>query len=87
MLVDKFAHMKIWKPVYEPQIFYSQLQHIYVIKFSDACSDACVEPEKPVFLVMIQNCKLEADYTMLSKLDIHLYTHMGTLDMVDITSV
>jgi len=87
MLVDKFAHMKRRKPIYEPQTFYGQLQHIYVVKFSDTCSDVHVEPEKPVFLVAIQNCKLETDDTELAKLDIHLYTHTGTLDVVDITSV
>lgn len=87
MLVDKFAHMKRRKPIYEPQTFYGQLQHIYVVKFSDTCSDVRVEPEKPVFLVAIRNCKLETDDTELAKLDIHLYTHMGTLDVVDITSV
>ena len=85
--MDKFAHMKRQKPVYEPQTFYGQLQHIYVVKFSDLCSDAHVEPEKPVFLVVIWNCKLETDNTELTKLDIHLYTHTGTLDVVDITSV
>ena len=87
MLVDKFAHMKRQKPVYKPQTFYGQLQHIYVVKFSDSCSDARVEPEKPVFLVTIRNCKLETDDTELAKLDIHLYTRTGTLDVVDITSV
>jgi hypothetical protein len=87
MLVDKFAHVKRRKPVYEPQTFYGQLQHIYVVNFSDVCSDARVEPEKPVFLVAIRNCKLETDNTELAKLDIHLYTHTGTLDVVDITSV
>jgi hypothetical protein len=87
MLVNKFAHMKRQKPVYKPQTFYGQLQHIYVIKFLDTCSDACVEPEKPVFLVVIRNCKLETDDSELVKLDIHLYIHTGTLDVVDITSV
>jgi hypothetical protein len=88
MLVDKFAHMKRRKPIYEPQTFYGQLQHIYVVKFSDTCSDACVEPEKPVFLVAIRNCKLDrTDDAELAKLDIHLYNHTGTLDVVDITSV
>jgi hypothetical protein len=87
MLVDKFAHMKRRKPVYEPQTFYGQLQHIYVVKFSDTCSEARVEPEKPIFLVAIRNCKLETDDTELAKLDIHFYTHTGTLDVVDITSV
>ncbi len=87
MLVDKFAHMKRRKPIYKPQTFYGQLQHIYVVKFSDTCSDARVEPKKPVFLVAIRNCKLETDDTELAKLDIHLYTHTGTLDVVDITSV
>ncbi|KIM37514.1 hypothetical protein M413DRAFT_30969 [Hebeloma cylindrosporum] len=75
------------EPVYKPQTFYGQLQHIYVVKFSDSCSDARVEPEKPVFLVVIRNCKLKADDTELAKLDIHLYAHTGTLDVVDITSL
>ena len=52
--MNKFAQMKRRKPIYEPQTFYGQFhwQHIhYVVKISDTCSDARVEPEKPVFLV------------------------------------
>lgn len=85
--MDKYAHLKRQKPVLKPQTFYGQLQHIYVVRFSESCPDMRVEPEIPIFLVAIRNCKLTKDDTELAKLDIHLYTHTGTLDIIDITSI
>lgn len=87
MLVDKHANMKRRKPVFIRETFYGQLQHIYIIKWPASCSDTRVEPEKPIFLVAIRSCKLLKDDPELSKLDIHLYSEMGKLDIVDITSV
>ena len=87
MLIDKYANKKRHKPVFEAETFYGQLQHIYVVRFSELCQDECVEPKKPIFLAAIHNCKLTTDDPQLVKLDIHLYTQMGTLDIIDITSV
>ena len=87
MLVDKFANQKRRKPVFEAKTFYGQLQHIFVVRFSEMCQNEHVEPEKPIFLVAVRNCKLTTDDPQLARLDIHLYTQTGTLDIIDITSI
>ena len=87
MLIDKYANKKRHKPIFEAETFYSQLQHIYVVRFSELCQDKHVKPEKPIFLAAICNCQLTTDDPQLVKLDIHLYTQMGTLDIINITSV
>ena len=87
MLIDKYTNKKRHKPVFKAETFYSQLQHIFVVRFSELCQDNRVEPEKPIFLAAIRNCKLTTDDPQLVKLDIHLYTQMGTLDIIDITSI
>ena len=87
MLVNKYANKKRHKPIFKAETFYGQLQHIYIVKFSELCQDKCVEPEIPIFLAAIHNCKLTTDDPQLVKLNIHLYTQMGTLDIIDITSV
>ncbi len=86
VLVDKFAHMRWRKPKFEPQTSYSQLEHLYLIKFT--CSDTRVNLQAPIILAAIRNCKIrEPGPTDLESLDIHLYSTMGSLDVVDITSI
>ncbi|KAI9430414.1 hypothetical protein H4582DRAFT_2063825 [Lactarius indigo] len=86
MLVDKFAHAHRRKPVFEPQTFYGSLEHLYLIQFT--CSDTQVDPQKPVILAAIRNCKTkDPGPTDLEGLDIHLYNTTGSLDLVDVTSI
>ena len=86
MLADRFTHMHCCKPQLEPKTFYGQLEHLYLITF--ACSNTHVEPQKPVILAAIQNCKIKdpgpAD---LKDLDTHLYNTTGGLDIADVTSI
>jgi hypothetical protein len=86
MLVDRFAHMRRRKPQLEPKTFYGQLEHLHLITFN--CSDSCVDPQKPIILAAIRNCKVKdpgpAD---LEGLDIHIYNTTGSLDIVDVTSI
>ncbi len=86
VLVDKFAHMRRHKPKFEPQTSYGQLEHLYLIKFT--CSDTQVNLQMPIILATIWNCKIrEPGPTDLESLDIHLYSTMGSLDIVDVTSI
>lgn len=85
MYIDIFANQRRRTPKYELETFYGQLEHIFLIQLT--CNDARVAPKKPIILAAIRNCKLERDDPDLAKLDIHLYTHMSSLDFVDITSV
>ncbi|KAF8262478.1 hypothetical protein EI94DRAFT_1773176 [Lactarius quietus] len=69
-----------------PQTFYGQLEHLYLVNFT--CSDARVEPHKPIILAAIQNCKIkDPGPTDLEGLDVHLYNTTGSLDVVDVTSI
>lgn len=86
MLVDRFAHMRRRKPKFEPQTFYGRLEHLYLITFT--CSDTRVDPQKPIILAAIRNCKIkDPGPTDLEGLDIHLYDTTGSLDLVDVTSI
>ena len=86
MLVDRFAHMRRRKPELEPQTFYGQLEHLYLITF--ACSDTQVDPQNPIILAAIRGCKIkDPGPTDLEGLDIHIYNTTGGLDLVDVTSI
>ena len=86
MLVDRYAHMRRRKLVLEPQTFYGQLEHLYLINF--VCSDTWVDPQQPIILAAIQNCKIkDLQPTELEHLDIHIYNMTGGLDLVNVTSI
>ena len=86
MLVDRYAHTRRRKPVLEPQTFYGQLEHLYLINF--VCSDTRVDPQQPIILAAIRNCKIkDLQPTKLERLNIHIYNMTGGLDLVDITSI
>lgn len=89
MYVDKHAGASRRKPFYELQTFYGQLEAIYSMRFSD---DAAIKLLKLdydlVVLAAVCVCKLlNSQPTDLECLDIHLYTDMGSLDVVDITTI
>jgi hypothetical protein len=86
MLVDRFAHMRHHRPKLKPQTFYGQLEHLYLINF--VCSDTRVDPQQPIILAAIRNCKIkDPGPTELEGLNIHLYSTTGSLDLVDVTSI
>jgi hypothetical protein len=90
MLVEKFTHVCCCKPVFELKTFYGQLEHIYIIQLTPSSSNTQVNSDlqTPIFLTTIQNCKIrEQGPTDLEGLDIHLYSTMGGLDVVHITSI
>jgi len=67
---------------------YGRLEHIFLIKLRPEClSDAHFSSNEPIILAAIRSCKLETTPVELEKLDIHLYTHEGSLDFIDITSI
>ncbi|KAF8268206.1 hypothetical protein EI94DRAFT_1916289 [Lactarius quietus] len=72
MLVDRFAHIHCRKPVLEPQTFYGQLKHLYLVTFT--CSDSQVEPHKPIILAVIRNCKIKDPGQQILKASISIST-------------
>lgn len=91
MLVDKFARQKRRLPEYELETFYGRLEHIFLIKLPPQSSwplnNIYSSSNEEVVLAAIRNCKLDTTPAELRKLDIHLYTHDGSLDFIDITSI
>jgi hypothetical protein len=93
--VDKLAHKKKAKPQLELRTFYGQLQHIFTVQFPNDNSTLKL-------LGMKQKSDLQSIYVLagirtcntairnppeLETLDIHLYSDMTTLDVVDITTI
>lgn len=87
MLVDIHARRKRQAPKFVLQTFYGQLQHIFVVKFRDACRDLGLTEPTTIILAAIRNCVLEPDEPALQGLDIHFYSKTGSLDIVDILNV
>ena len=87
MYVDKFARQCNCNPEYTLQIFYGQLQHLFVIQFESACPR--LELNVPtVILTAIRTCVIEDSNTLLVQaLDIHDYMKEGALHVVEVTSV
>jgi len=70
------------------QTFYGHLEHIFLIKLHPEClNNAHFSSNEPIILAAIRSCKLDSTPAELGKLDIHLYSHEGSLDFIDITSI
>ena len=72
---------------------FSKLKHftanssIFMLSDSQNCVKTNVSNLRNLFLAAICNCKLTTDDPQLVKLNIHLYTQMGTPDIINITSI
>ncbi|KAG6805546.1 hypothetical protein H0H92_014986 [Tricholoma furcatifolium] len=89
MFVDKNARRHRVNPDFELKTFYGQLQHIFVVRFhSEEAKEAFkLEPDQDsLILAVIRSCVLDND-EQLRELDIHFYSRMGQLDVIDITSI
>jgi hypothetical protein len=70
------------------ETFYGRLEHIFLIKLPAEClNNTHFSSNEPIILAAIRSCKLDSTPAELGKLDIHLYSHEGSLDFVDITSI
>ncbi|KAG5634145.1 hypothetical protein H0H81_003173 [Sphagnurus paluster] len=90
MFIEKNAAFRQRAPKFELQTFYGQLQHLFVVKIPDSAAREALRlpPEQDTFIFAgIRTCVIDANDTKLNSLDIHFYSRMGSLDVVDITSV
>ncbi|GLB44025.1 hypothetical protein LshimejAT787_1502090 [Lyophyllum shimeji] len=91
MYVDRNAAYRRMKPVFELLTFYGQLQHIFVVRLD--APEARQAPQLPrgqdtVIFAAIRTCVLDDDMQLRDlDLDIHFYSKMGALHVVDITSI
>lgn len=87
MYVDKFARHQRHTPEFELRTFYGQIQHIYTVHFENPTALATLQLlHDTVSLAAVQPCILDGP-SDLHGLDIHFYSRMGALDIVDITTL
>ncbi len=87
MLVDKNAARRNVAAEFQSQTFYGQLEHIYVVRFSEPCPELGLhEPETTFIMASIWSCKC-SDSDKIDSLDVHFYTVLGQRHVTDITSV
>lgn len=87
MLVDKHTRARRRDPVFELKTFYGQLEHIVLVKFLDACPPLKINAPTTIILAAIRTCNLDNDNEADKWLDIHYYSSLGALHVIDITSV
>jgi hypothetical protein len=87
MLVDKYARQARRRPEYELQVFYGQLQHIYVIQFREFCGQLGVNHPSAIILASIRTCILDNPLPQLECLGIKYYSKEGAVHVVDMTCV
>jgi hypothetical protein len=89
MYVDKNACKKCAKPDFELKTFYGQLEHIFLIRFPCACEPLGLNASTTIIFAAIRTCKLNNNTNDESThiLNVHYYTNLGTLDVIDITSI
>ena len=76
------------KPDYIEKTSYGELEHIYSVKISDATALSTLSLKQDVVVfAAIRTCVLDPIPSDLEPLDIHFYSKMGSLDIVDITTV
>ena len=87
MYIDKHVKKNKRKPEYELKTFYGQIEHIYAVTFTDPQAKKRLNLlQDTVILVALRPCVLD-DQAAPFGLDIHYYSRMGALDIVDVTTV
>jgi hypothetical protein len=69
------------------RLFTAVLNIFFSSKFVLSLPTVFFERSEDIILAAIRSCKLDTTPAELKKLDIHLYTHQGSLNFIDITSV
>lgn len=87
MLVDLNARHRFQKEKFELQTFFGQLTHIYRVHFPAPCAALDIEEPTTYILAAIRMCVIKPDDHELAGLDIHYYSRVGALDVIDITTV
>ena len=82
-LVDKYVRQKKRQPEYEMKTFYGQLQRIFVVSLPSDAGLCITEPTVHI-LTSIKTCKVEHSNAALN---IHYYSKLGGLDILDITCI
>jgi hypothetical protein len=93
MYVDIHERHRRRQPVYELQTFYGQLNYIFLLKFQDSAARHALEltaselDTDVMILAAIRTCILTPTDPNLEGLDIHFYSKLGALHIVDVNSI
>ena len=93
MYVDLHKRHARRKPAYKLETFYGQLSHIFLLKFQDPVARQALKlsaselEEDVIILAAIRTCTLLPNDPTLNGLDIHFYSGLGAMHLIDINSV
>lgn len=92
MYVDIYERQYNRKPAYKLQTFYGQLNHIFLLKFQDPAACHMLELSNELdtgvlILAAVRTCALGPNDPNLHGLDIHFYSTLGALHIVDVNSI
>ncbi|KAJ4467642.1 hypothetical protein C8J55DRAFT_426246 [Lentinula edodes] len=85
MYIDKYATRQSVEPEFMLKTFYGQLQHVYVVRFTNPCPALHISSPKTLIMAQVKSCKLVG--SQIPGLDIHFYHGMGSTHVIDITSL
>ncbi|KAF6755262.1 hypothetical protein DFP72DRAFT_811944 [Ephemerocybe angulata] len=86
LLVDKNARSLTKTADYELKTFYGQLQ--YIVRIKIPANQPSLPPSPDITVIafgVLQQCKLTCSHS--HGLDMHYYKDMGSIDVVDVTSI
>ncbi|TBU57391.1 hypothetical protein BD310DRAFT_821590, partial [Dichomitus squalens] len=83
LFIDLLARQRNAPSIFRPQVFYGELQHIYLVNLSPIPSCG-INTVTPILLAAIKTCNIDRTD---STLDIHWYTSLGAVDFVDLETI
>jgi hypothetical protein len=84
MLVDVNARRRHLREEFRKETFYGQLQHIYLVRFTQPCPRLGLKEPTTTIMAVIRSCKIDPA-VRISNLDFHFFSGFGQVDVVDVT--
>jgi hypothetical protein len=85
--VDTFARFHSVNPNLQQKRFFGQLQHIYLVRFTEACPTLGLLTPTIIIMAAIQNCKVDINAKIHGLPQFHFYSQLGAMHVLDITCV
>lgn len=85
--MDTFARSHNVKPNLQQNRFFGQLQHIYLVHFTEACPALDLLTPTTIIMAAIQNCKVDINAKIHCLPQFHFYSQLGAMHVLDITCV
>jgi hypothetical protein len=85
--VDIFARFQNINPSLQQNHFFGQLQHIYLVRFTEARPALDLLIPTTIIMAAIQNCKVDDNAKIHGLPHFHFYSQLGAMHVLDITCV